>query len=307
MEQNKPKKRRGRPPKSEQKVKPPTIPKEIVIDFGDDNTDIEHATIIEDDDEFMSNLNNENYGKEQEQTPQEYFYSNDGEQLMTDEQEQPLQIQYEDEDYYDINKPVSYETEMLFQNIVENSKKRGRKPKGAVAFQSLQEDSSTDLFSSKGSQILGRTKRELVAKLTQYRQLFPEELKSFKVKKDANEEELQAYLDEMEVIVSVSSVDNFITDSILNCIRIVEGVSANTQKYNISGCADLLKQNKDFHSLCKQLYIKYKVFSSIPCEYQLLMIVATTAFIARSKNIHIEKMSAFLNEQVPLGTTTNNK
>jgi hypothetical protein len=120
-----------------------------------------------------------------------------------------------------------------------------------------------------------------------------------------NEEELQAYLDEMEVIVSVSSVDNFITDGILNCIRIVEGVSANTSKYNISGCADLLKQNKEFHNLCKQLYIKYKVFSSVPVEYQLVMIVATTAFIARSKNIHMERMTAFLNEQVPLGNLNN--
>ena len=109
----------------------------------------------------------------------------------------------------------------------------------------------------------------------------------------------------MEVIVSVSSVDNFITDSILNCIRIVEGVSSNTQKYNISGCAYLLKQNKDFHSLCKQLYIKYKVFSSVPCETQLIMIVATTAFIARSRNVHLATMNAFLNEQVPPQSPTS--
>ena len=276
-------KRRGRPPKSEQK---PKEEKQVQFEITE-----EPAIIIDSEEEgFLENLNNENYGKPE-------FFHHEEEEVFEEYQEPTTNY---DNEFYDINKPISPETEALFNNVIE-SKKRGRKPKH-VGFETNQEDVFTqDLFSSKGSQILGRTKRELVAKLTQYRQLFPEELKAFKVKKDANEEELQAYLDEMEVIVSVSSVDNFITDSILNCIRIVEGVSANTSKYNISGCADLLKQNKEFHNLCKQLYIKYKVFSSVPVEYQLVMIVATTAFIARSKNIHMEKMTAYLNEQVPLG------
>ena len=278
-------KRRGRPPKSEQK---PKEEKQVQFEI----TEEPNSTIIIDSEEegFLENLNNENYGKEMSS-----FEMEQDQEEIEEAWESETEQQHYDPD-----------AERLLNVVVDKfNEKRGRKKKNQDTYTQTEDVFTPDLFSSKGSQILGRTKRELVAKLTQYRQLFPEELKQFKVKKDANEEELQAYLDEMEVIVSVSSVDNFITDSILNCIRIVEGVSANTSKYNISGCADLLKQNREFHSLCKQLYIKYKVFSSVPCEYQLVMIVATTAFIARSKNIHMEKMTAFLNEQVPLGNLNN--
>ena len=109
-------------------------------------------------------------------------------------------------------------------------------------------------------------------------------MKKFKVKKNASAEELKVYLDEMESIVDCSSLENFLTDSILQCIKLVEGVSTYTQKYNIDGCADMLKTNPQFNQLCKRLYIKYKVFSEIPPEYQMVMIVATTAYICKTKN-----------------------
>ena len=123
-------------------------------------------------------------------------------------------------------------------------------------------------------------------------------MKKFKVSIFADAEQLQDYLDEMEIIVSTSSVDGFITDSIISCIRIIEGVSASTEKYDISGCADLLKQNKQFHNLTKQLYVKYKVFSSVPPEFQLTMLIATTAFICKSKNQRAKSLNDFLNETI---------
>ena len=48
--------------------------------------------------------------------------------------------------------------------------------------------------------------------------------------------------------------------------------------------ADILKANKQFHELCKKLYLKYGCFVGIPSEYQLILIVSTTAWVCRIKN-----------------------
>ena len=98
------------------------------------------------------------------------------------------------------------------------------------------------------------------------------------------------------ILVDCSSIENFLTDSIIQCIQLVEGVSSYSSKYNIQGCADLLKSNKQFHSLTKQLYIKYKVFSAIPVEFQMLMLIATTAYICKSKNQNKITLESYLNE-----------
>ena len=66
----------------------------------------------------------------------------------------------------------------------------------------------------------------LLAKLSQFRQLFPEKLKAFKIRKNSSVDDLKSYLVEMESIVEVSNVDEFLYDSILQSIKIIEGVSA---------------------------------------------------------------------------------
>ena len=101
----------------------------------------------------------------------------------------------------------------------------------------------------------------------------------------------------MEVIVNTDSVEQFLTDSIIQCIKLTEGVSSYT-KYDISGCADMLKGNKQFHTLCKQLYIKYKVFSNIPAEYSIVILVATTAYICKNKNTRKKELEIFLNAKI---------
>jgi hypothetical protein len=174
--------------------------------------------------------------------------------------------------------------------------KMPKAPKQKPIKSMLEDDDS--LFDEVGSEIVGRDRRELISKLNQYKNLFPEELKKFKVKKNATTEELQVYLTEMECIVDTSSVENFLTDSILQCIRMVEGASSYSNRYDIRGCSDLLKSNKQFHSLCKQLYVKYKVFSKVPPEYQLLMLVSTTAYICNHKNRNKESLETYLNEPI---------
>ena len=157
----------------------------------------------------------------------------------------------------------------------------------------------SEIFSNEGSEILGKDRRMLLNKVQQYKELFKADLKGFKVKKSATVEELKAYIDEMENIVNTSNVDEFLLDGILASIKMVEGVSAMTKTYNVSGLSDMLKANPHFHSLAKQLFLKYGVFSATPPEYQMLFLVATTAYICRSKNLKKDEMMAYLNEPIP--------
>lgn len=140
------------------------------------------------------------------------------------------------------------------------------------------------LYGDNPTAILGREKREFLTKISQFKKLFPSELKNFKIKKNASVKELQQYLDEMESIISTNSVEGFITNCILQSLKIIEGISARTENLDITGTADALSQNPQFNKLCKILMIKHKIFGAIPPEFQLGFIVATTALVMRSKN-----------------------
>ena len=154
---------------------------------------------------------------------------------------------------------------------------------------------TNDLFDETGTEIIGRDRRVIINKMNQYKSLFPKELAKFKVKKGATIEELQAYLQEMSTIVECSSYDNFLSDSIIQSIKLVEGGSKMTP-YDISGCADMLKANPQFNNLLKQLYVKYNVFSKIPPEIQMLLLVTTTAYICVNKNRNKASLNDFLNQ-----------
>ncbi len=65
-----------------------------------------------------------------------------------------------------------------------------------------------------------------------------------KIKVNASEKELQNYLDEMEILLQLDCVDDFLTDSFLSSIKAIANVSATTKNYNVSGLSDILKSNK---------------------------------------------------------------
>lgn len=146
--------------------------------------------------------------------------------------------------------------------------------------------------------ILGKDRRILTSKIQQYKNLFPEILGKFKLKKNPTVEDLQEALDEMDVMVNCSSVEDFLNDSILQCLKMIEGASSYT-RYDVSGMSDLLRQNKQFHQLSKMLYIKYKVFSNIPPEYQMVMLMATTAYVCVEKNKRKASLEEYLNTAIP--------
>ena len=146
--------------------------------------------------------------------------------------------------------------------------------------------------------ILGKDRRILTSKIQQYKNLFPEILGKFKLKKNPTVEDLQEVLEEMEVMVNCSSVEDFLNDSILQCLKMIEGASSYS-RYDVSGMSDLLRQNKQFHQLSKMLYIKYKVFSNIPPEYQMVMLMATTAYVCVEKNKRKASLEEYLNTTIP--------
>lgn len=152
-----------------------------------------------------------------------------------------------------------------------------------------------DLFAPEATPILGKDRRELLSRISEYRALFPDELKSFKIKNGANDQQLQEALDEMEVIVSCGGVNKMLDEALLMAIQTVEVASSRTDRLDITGTADALRANAEFHKLCKLCWIKYRVFSNCPPEAQLMLVVASTAMVMRQQNMKRKEISGMLN------------
>ena len=217
-----PKKRRGRPPKVIKRIEEIDTEPEL----SDPEPEV-YNTVPDDisevslDNNFLSDLNADNF--REPPTKQE---------IQQEEKQQKAQKKSYDKFFKDIQK----ESKML------------TRPK-----KSKYEDDSS-LFDDQGTELIGREKRLLLSKIQQYKNLFPEELSKFKIKKNCSTSDLQLYLSEMESIVDTSSVEQFLSDSIIQCIKLTEGISTYT-RYDITGCADVLKSNKQFHTLTKQMYM----------------------------------------------------
>jgi hypothetical protein len=224
------------------------------------------------DDNFLQELNASNYQKEQEEEENREANLKQQKEL----EKERVKAQKEQEKY-----------------LKQLEKDRVRNNKAKV-------NSDSDLYSDEGTEIRGKDKLILLHKIKQYKTLFPDELKTFKIKPNASITELKQYIDDIDVIVSTSDVDQFLTDSILQCIKLIEIPTSRTKNYNITGLADLLKANKQFHQLCKKLYLKYGCFEAVPPEYQLVILVATTAWVCKNKNSNKDSLEAYLNQPVEL-------
>ena len=144
----------------------------------------------------------------------------------------------------------------------------------------------------------GKDKLILIHKINQYKLLFPNELKTFKFKeKNASIAELQSYVKECSDIIEINSVDQFMLDSIISSIKMVEPFTEYSD-YNISGLSVILKQNPDFVRLSKLLFIKYQVFSQIPVEIQMISIVCCTSYLCIQKNKTNHTINAYLDEEI---------
>jgi len=239
----------------------------------------EEPETFEIDDNFLSELNSSNYQKEQEEEANREINLK---QQKEAEKERTKQMK-EQEKY-----------------VKEAEKERAKQEKVNKA--KINNDS--ELYSETATEPQGKEKLLLLHKVKQYKNLFNDELKSYKIKPNCSINELKAYIDDMDVIISTSNVDQFITDSILQCIKLLEIPTSRTKNLNITGLSDLLKANKEFHNLCKQLYLKYGVFNKIPPEYQLTILIATTSYICINKNKNKDSLEAYLNTPIEV---PNNK
>lgn len=286
------KKQRGRPKKNKvddipqqqpQEQQPQTIqepqPEPEPIDYDDVSND-----------NFLDDLNNVNYNEVIPETKKQM--KEDVKQIIKPTSSFSLDSNKLLDKIKKSSSTSSSNFSLDSHSLLDKIKKNHKTDKPAV-----NNDFDTSMFSQNGSEILGRDKRILLTKIRQYKSLFPDTFKTFKIKANASAQELQTYLDEMDSIVECDSVEQFLLDSILQCIKLVEGVSSYT-KYDIQGLADILKQNKQFHQLSKQLFIKYKVFNAVPPEMQMLMLVSTTAYIVNSKNKRKGELESYLNQPI---------
>jgi hypothetical protein len=183
-------------------------------------------------------------------------------------------------------KKLQKEQEKEQQKINKERKQREKEMESLNKKKSISKKTEeNELFSEKGSELYGKDKLQIIAKIQQYKLLFLEikALQKLKIKKNPSLDELHIYLAECEALVETDSLETFLTDSILQTVKMVEYASVRT-KYNISGLSNMLKANPQFNSLSKQLYLKYKVFSQVPPEYQMLMLVSTSTWICLQKN-----------------------
>lgn len=155
---------------------------------------------------------------------------------------------------------------------------------------SKKEPSSSSSTAASFSSIEEKTEKlVLQRKIKQYEILFPTELAEFKksaISKKANKsvDDLQTCIAEMDLLLSAGSVeniDNFILNSILECLRVVEPMSKfykiGDEKYDISGLSNALKENPQFLSLCKRMLLKYNSYMEVPLPVQLLICVSIQA------------------------------
>ena len=121
-------------------------------------------------DDFLNDLNNENYVEPLSQS-----------ELKEQQKLQKEMKKQHDKDQKEYLKHINtkQQKEVKFNNILE---------------------SNNDLFSDIPTEIIGKEKRELINKITQYKSLFPKELAKFRVKKNCNPEELKAYLKKQNLL-----------------------------------------------------------------------------------------------------------
>ena len=162
---------------------------------------------------------------------------------------------------------------------------------------SILSESEKRLYSDRPTKIQDGEYLLLIQKIKSYQSLFPDELKKLRIKKNSTVEDLNRYLEQIEVLISMKNIDNFIIETITESIRMVEPYSQRT-KYNITGLSNILKGDPKFISLCKQLYLKYGTFVNIPPEIQIVLVIVSTSYLVIQKNNSMNQLNSYLNEPI---------
>ena len=150
---------------------------------------------------------------------------------------------------------------------------------------------------NESTEIITKTKRQLLAKINKYKKLFKIELNDYKINKNATEDQLKIHITNIQDLLDSTQVDGYINDSIYHCIRMIEPFTSKT-KYDISNLSTMLKMNPQFDIMCKKLMLKYNCFSNTPIEYQFLMCISTSIYLTIQMNKSKPAMEQFLNQKI---------
>ena len=147
------------------------------------------------------------------------------------------------------------------------------------------------------TEIIGKTKRQLLTKINKYKKLFKSELSDYKINKNASEDELKNHIINIQDLLDSSEIDNYINDSIYSCIKMIEPFTSKS-RYDLTGLSNMLKLNPQFDVMCKKLMLKYNCFSNTPIEYQMIMLVSTSVYLTLQMNKSKPAMEQFLNQKI---------
>ena len=151
---------------------------------------------------------------------------------------------------------------------------------------------------NESTEIITKSKRQLLAKICKYKKLFKSELNDYKINKNASEDQLKIHITNIQDLLDSNEVDNYINDSIYHCIQMIEPLTCNSKIYNITGLSTMLKMNHQFDIMCKKMMLKYNCFSNTPLEYQFLMCISTSIFLTIQMNKSKPAMEQYLNQKI---------
>ena len=151
---------------------------------------------------------------------------------------------------------------------------------------------------NESTEIITKTKRQLLAKICKYKKLFKSELNDYKINKNASEDQLKIHITNIQDLLDNNEVDNYINDSIYHCIKMIEPLTCNSKRYNITGLSTMLKMNPQFDIMCKKLMLKYNCFLQTPIEYQFLMCISTSIYLTIQMNQSKPALNEFLNQKI---------
>ena len=236
--------------------------------------------------EFLNNLHNDTFIEKIVLTPKQQHKKDKDEEKsrIKEEKRQIRENRMEEMRQKELNKKIKQ-----YEKIEKTEKKEIH-----------EQDSNSDqfsLFDEIPTVLIGRDRLFITKQINQYKVLFPNELSKFKVKRNANLDELNQALEECRALIEINSVDNFIMDSLLGSIKMIEGFTVDTS-YDITSLSIMLKLNPEFQKLAKLLFIRYNIFNNVPIEYQMMMVVTTSIYLCIQKNNHKSSMNSYLNENI---------
>ena len=86
-------------------------------------------------------------------------------------------------------------------------------------------------------------------------------------------------------------------DSIYTAMSFIEPITSKTKILNITGLSNILKSNKQFNSLFKQMMLKYGCYNNVSIEFQTLIIISSI-YITINKNSNRQNIENYLNEKI---------